>query len=73
MQALHQAQLFVLRNPKVVIARAKELARAAGAKVVLRGIAKGSAILPAGAKAEDKRSHPAWWAGWLLSGDLSGK
>jgi CHAT domain-containing protein len=68
LEALRQAQLYVLRNPTSVLARAKELARAArGAE--LRGLGKESALLPKGTSPAEARSHPAWWAGFVLSGD----
>jgi CHAT domain-containing protein len=73
MEALRQAQLFVLNNPAAIIKRAKELALSASDKLALRGITDGNALLPVGATEKDKESHPAWWAGWTLSGDPFGK
>jgi CHAT domain-containing protein len=69
LEALRQAQLFVLHNPKVVLARAEELRKRAGATVALRGVGRKSALLPADGKFGDTRSHPAWWAAFVLSGD----
>jgi CHAT domain-containing protein/tetratricopeptide (TPR) repeat protein len=69
LEALRQAQLFVLRNPKAVLVRAEELRKTAGAAVALRGISKKAALLPQGSTAGDTRSHPAWWAAFVLSGD----
>jgi CHAT domain-containing protein len=68
LEALRQAQLFVLRNPKAVLARARELRSIAGDSVTLRGVGKKAVVLPKGETA-DVRSHPAWWAAFVLSGD----
>jgi CHAT domain-containing protein/Tfp pilus assembly protein PilF len=69
LEALRQAQLFVLNNPKAVLARAEELRRTAGASAALRGVGKKAALLPEGSTGSDARSHPAWWAAFVLSGD----
>ncbi len=61
--ALRQAQIDVLRHPEWVEGRARRLAGTAG----LRGVGKASERL-AGGRAE-RRSPPAWWAAWQLSGD----
>jgi CHAT domain-containing protein/tetratricopeptide (TPR) repeat protein len=72
MQALREAQLFVLKNPGRVLARAGELRKdllergVAEEALAARGIGKRSATLPAGAAG--KRSPVAWWAPWVLSG-----
>jgi hypothetical protein len=44
--------------------RRRELQAGAGA-APLRGVAQNAAVLPRGGA----RSHPAWWAAFLLSGD----
>jgi CHAT domain-containing protein/tetratricopeptide (TPR) repeat protein len=59
-QALRQAQLDILRSPELVEARWKSLASVRGA----RGL---KVAMPAVGGA--RRSPPAWWAGWQLSGD----
>jgi CHAT domain-containing protein len=69
LEALRQAQLFVLRNPDKVAARAKELREKAGDAVVLRGVGEKAVVLPRGGKETAGRSHPAWWANFVLSGD----
>jgi CHAT domain-containing protein/Tfp pilus assembly protein PilF len=68
LEALRRAQLFVLRNPRAVAARAEQLRQAAGATAALRGVGRTAVLLPAGAK-EGARSHPAWWAAFVLSGE----
>jgi tetratricopeptide (TPR) repeat protein len=62
LEALRQAQIFVLRNPQRVREREAELQRGPGAK---------PAPLPEGGKIQDTpaRSSPAWWAAFILSGD----
>jgi CHAT domain-containing protein/tetratricopeptide (TPR) repeat protein len=67
LEALRQAQLFVLSNPDKVTARARELRDQGGAVLSLRSVGKTAAVLPKG-KAGDRRSHPAWWAAFVLSG-----
>ncbi len=67
LEALRQAQLFVRDNPAAVEARARELAKAG--MPGLRGVAKGSAVLPGGKTPTGRRSPTAWWAAFLLSGD----
>jgi CHAT domain-containing protein len=57
LEALRQAQLFVLRNPDRVLAQAKVLA--------LRGIGD---VAVRKAKPAGGRSPVAWWAAWVLSG-----
>jgi CHAT domain-containing protein len=72
MQALRLAQLFVLKHPGRVLARARELRKellaggVAEEALAARGIGKRSATLPAAAAGE--RSPVAWWAPWVLSG-----
>ena len=59
-EALRQAQLTVYRNPDLVTRRAKEMG--------VRGIEDEAQQLPAAGPAPAKRSPPAWWAAFLLSG-----
>jgi CHAT domain-containing protein/Tfp pilus assembly protein PilF len=68
LEALRQAQLFVLHHPDKVVARAKEL-RAEMPGVALRGIGKTAVPLPKAGKTATLRSPPAWWAAFVLSGD----
>jgi CHAT domain-containing protein len=72
LEALRQAQLFVLRNPDKVVARARELQKAlagSGEEIGLRGVGKKAGLLPVGGRKEDRRSPPAWWAAFVLSGE----
>ena len=59
-EALRQAQLTVYRNPEMVLRRAKEMG--------VRGIEDESQPLPAAGPAPIRRSPPAWWAAFLMSG-----
>ena len=59
-EALRQAQLKVYRNPEMVLRRAKEMG--------VRGIEDEAALLPAAGPTPPRRSPPAWWAAFLLSG-----
>jgi CHAT domain-containing protein len=68
LEALRQAQLFVLRHPDKVLARAKELRKRVGAGVALRGVEKEALVLVEGTKQPGKRSPVAWWAAFVLSG-----
>jgi CHAT domain-containing protein len=68
-EALRQAQLFVLHNPKAVLARAEELRKQVGAVATLRGVGRKAVLLPTGSTRSAARSHPAWWAAFVLSGD----
>jgi CHAT domain-containing protein len=75
LEALRQAQLFVLKNPEVVRQRAQELKREvvkAGRGTVeqLRGKGKEVEIAVEKDKPQTLRSHPAWWAPFVLSGDI---
>ncbi len=69
LEALRQAQLFVLKNPNAVQARAEALRAEAGMAADLRGVSKTTAVLPSGGKPGGARSPVAWWAGFVLSGD----
>jgi tetratricopeptide (TPR) repeat protein len=77
LEALRQAQLFVLRHPERVLQRRKELR----AELAKRGLGeeglrgpKGKEVvkLPDGGKVEagPQTSPPLWWAAFLLSGDV---
>jgi CHAT domain-containing protein len=74
LEALRQAQLYVLHHPQAVLARAKQL-RAELVKdgvkeeeLALRGLGQKALQLPAGGKSEGARSPVAWWAPWVLTG-----
>jgi CHAT domain-containing protein len=74
LEALRQAQLAVLRDPGRVEARDRELRQELakrGAEVVPRGGSKQPLPLPEGGRVDAKarRSHPAYWAAFVLSGD----
>jgi CHAT domain-containing protein len=75
LEALRQAQLFVLGNPGAVRKRMEqlraELVKAGVKEAVLeaRGFGKKALALPAGGKGKGQRSPPAWWAAFILSGD----
>jgi CHAT domain-containing protein len=67
LEALRQAQLTVLNDPGLVIARRAELAK--------RGIGDQAEKLPKGgpiaaSSAGATRSDPALWAAFVLSGDV---
>ena len=64
LEALRQAQLTVLNHPERVEERKKELR----AELAKRGLGMQSVPLPDGGKVQN-RSHPAWWAAFVLSGD----
>jgi CHAT domain-containing protein/Tfp pilus assembly protein PilF len=70
LEALRQAQLFVLKNPDAVRKRAGELQAAAvrsGVASGLRGAGKKALLLPMSGKMASERSHPAWWAAFVPS------
>jgi CHAT domain-containing protein len=74
LEALRQAQLAVLRDPGRVEARDRELRQELakqGTEVALRGGSKQPLPLPEGGRVDEKarRSHPAYWAAFVLSGD----
>jgi CHAT domain-containing protein len=74
LKALRQAQLAVLRDPGRVEARAEQLQHELakeGPVVALRGGSKKAVSLPAGGHIDERprRSHPAYWAAFVLSGD----
>src|SRR5262249_51169596 len=74
LEALRQAQLFVLANPDAVLKRARELRaelvkRGVGeAELQTRGLGVQALTLPKAGKAK-ARSPVAWWAAFVLSGD----
>ncbi len=62
-EALRQAQLDVLHHPEWVEGRVRTLSGTRG----LRGVGKASEVVVSGKRG--RRSPPAWWAAWQLSGD----
>jgi tetratricopeptide (TPR) repeat protein/CHAT domain-containing protein len=76
LQALHEAQLTVLRNPGLVQKRIKELREVLAkrglteAQLEERGLGKKAGELPGGGKIEAGRSPLAWWAPFILSGEV---
>ncbi len=76
LEALRRAQLKLLHHPELIEARKDELLlvlqkRKQAEDLALRGPGKISVLLPQGGKAEAEpsRSHPAYWAAFVLSGD----
>jgi CHAT domain-containing protein len=74
LEALRRAQLFVLKHPEAVKERARELrtliTRAGrGSVEELRGKGKEVELAEPGVPATGL-SHPAWWAPFVLSGDI---
>ncbi len=63
LEALRQAQIDILRHPGWVEERVKKLTGTPG----LRGAGKASEVIVSGKK--ERRSPPAWWGAWQLSGD----
>jgi CHAT domain-containing protein len=75
LEALRRAQLFVLKHPEAVRQRARELREAIvkagrGTAEELRGKGKEVELAAGKEKREEERSHPAWWAAFVLSGDI---
>jgi tetratricopeptide (TPR) repeat protein len=68
LEALRQAQLYVLHNPDKVVACATQL-QAQMPGIALRSVGKKALPLPEGGKVATRRSPPAWWAAFVLSGD----
>jgi CHAT domain-containing protein len=74
LEALRQAQLFVLKNPEVVRQRARELRQA----IVKAGRGNAEELRGKGKEVELSEprppgsglSHPAWWAAFVLSGEI---
>jgi CHAT domain-containing protein/tetratricopeptide (TPR) repeat protein len=74
LEALRQAQLAVLRDPGRVEVRAEQLRRELARRdpgAVLRGGSKKAVPLAEGGRIDERprRSHPAYWAAFVLSGD----
>jgi CHAT domain-containing protein len=74
LEALRQAQLFVLKHPEEVQQRAHELREAIvkadrSSVEALRGKGKEVEIRLEKDRPATQRSHPAWWAAFVLSGD----
>jgi CHAT domain-containing protein/tetratricopeptide (TPR) repeat protein len=71
LEALRQAQLTVLRHPELVEARRQgllaEVKKKGWRAVALRGLT--AEKVTAGKPGADRRSPPAWWAAFVLSGD----
>jgi CHAT domain-containing protein len=68
LEALRQAQLTVLNNPGLVTARQAELAKQRGIDDKAEKLPEGGRAAPPGVQA--KRSDPALWAAFILSGDM---
>jgi CHAT domain-containing protein len=71
LEALRQAQLFVLRNPQQVHDRAAELHRQLKGSKLPQALLAARGIRPrakAGVASGAARSPVSWWAPWLLSG-----
>ncbi len=68
LEALRQAQIDVLRHPQWVEEQGRRLLASAGASVRrARGLGEAVDVVVEGKK--ERRSPPAWWAAWQLSGD----
>jgi CHAT domain-containing protein len=68
LEALRQAQLTVLNDPRLVIARRAELARPRGIDEKPEKLPEGERVAPNGDSTT--RSDPALWAAFVLSGDV---
>jgi CHAT domain-containing protein len=72
LEALHRAQLDLLRQPELIRKRARklreELARR-GEEKLLRGLGKVMVRLPTGGGKAHPRADPLYWAAFVLSGD----
>jgi CHAT domain-containing protein/tetratricopeptide (TPR) repeat protein len=74
LEALRQAQLFVLDNPEAVLKRARELRAelvkrgVAEAELETRGLGVKALTLPKGGEGK-VRSPVVWWAAFVLAGD----
>jgi CHAT domain-containing protein len=74
LEALRQAQLYVLRHPEAVRKRAQELRvevvkAGRGSVEELRGKGKEVELSEPRPPGSGGLSHPAWWAAFVLSGD----
>jgi CHAT domain-containing protein len=67
LEALRQAQLTVLNNPELVKARRSQLAEQRDIDEKPEKLPEGGRVAPTGESA--KRSDPALWAAFVLSGD----
>jgi CHAT domain-containing protein/Tfp pilus assembly protein PilF len=65
LEALRQAQLTVLAHPETVGERAKQL----NAELAKRGLKLDKPVALPNGGVIGQRSHPAWWAAFVLSGD----
>jgi CHAT domain-containing protein len=79
LEALRQAQITVLRHPERVEQRSRELREilvkrgVSEAQLAQRGLGEQAVALPDGGRIEpgaSRRSPPAWWAAFVLSGDV---
>jgi CHAT domain-containing protein len=75
LEALRQAQLYVLRHPEAVRQRARELRAemvkaGRGSVEELRGKGKEVELSEPRPPGSGGLSHPAWWAPFVLSGDI---
>jgi CHAT domain-containing protein len=75
LEALRRAQLAVLRDPARVERRRQELRDALASRGVAEAVLQTRGLGPKAGKPEvdpdggSGRSHPAWWAAFVLSGD----
>jgi CHAT domain-containing protein len=76
LEALRRAQLAVLRDPARVEKRRQELRDALASRRVAEAVLETRGLGPKAGKPEvdaeggSGRSHPAWWAAFVLSGDM---
>jgi CHAT domain-containing protein len=76
LQALRQAQLTVLGDPERVEARRRELRAELAKRGIAADVLERRGLAPRAVKVEadepggHRRSHPAWWAAFILSGDV---
>ena len=68
LEALRQAQLTVLNDPRLVTARRAELARPRGIDEKPEKLPDGGRLAPAAE--HSTRSDPSLWAAFVLSGDV---
>jgi CHAT domain-containing protein len=68
LEALRQAQLAVLSDRGLVERRGAELAKR-GIGEVAEKLPEGGRIVPPAPSGSGRRSPPAWWAAFVLSGD----
>jgi CHAT domain-containing protein len=75
LQALRQAQLTVLGDPQRVEVRRRQLRAELAARGIAADVLERRGLAPKAVKVDadapgGRRSHPAWWAAFLLSGDV---